>query len=136
MYRARAYAARFGVIFSGFSIVLLVFGLLASLSETIGNIFALIILFFWLIALLLTLGSLLLSSAFRVFPGSLSLNGTSHLVKLLLSAAPVALWVSLALSAVSAALLLLEPTTHKRYGRMVAMIITAICSVVALVVTA
>ena len=134
-YERRAGLSRLGYICSGLSIALVLIGVIAPLSGVLTVLLTVFLLFAWGIAVLFSVGLLLLSPEFLALPEKIfALETAGEWTERFMTATPYMFGVGIALSLASVVLLSLEPSEKKHVGRIVVSVVFLVLAVAVLVI--
>ena len=135
-YERRAGLSRLGYICSGLSIALVLIGVIAPLSGVLTVLLTVFLLFAWGIAVLFSIGLLLLSPEFLALPEKIFalVETAGEWTERFMTATPYMFGVSIALSLASVVLLSLEPSEKKHVGRIVVSVVFLVLAVAVLVI--
>ncbi len=140
-YQTRAHLSHLGVILSNISIALLLYSVFAMFSGIFGVFIPIIGFFLWGVAVLFSIGLLLLSPEFMAIPEKLGniISSIGDFSQVILNTLPYSAGIGLALSIASTVFLLFEPSANKHYGRISVTVITVgllIAVLIGIIITA
>lgn len=118
-YEHRSYFSHFGAILSNFSIVLLMLSVIGLLFTIASWMLPVVLLFGWLIAIVFSVGMLLLNEKFRSFPETAlrSMEFIGVIDEYIWTCMPYVFFGGLICGALSIVFVLLDPSPRKSYWR-------------------